>query len=93
LTCARLSWGISSKAEALRRSTGFRPRGSPHDIEFLIDEVDKPTPAAAAIGLKGGEMEFTSLYDFPRLVEPGFQRPKDQWWLRLRPIATTMDRH
>ncbi len=62
-------------------------------IEFLIDEVDKPTPAAAAIGLKGGEMEFTSLYDFPRLVEPGFQRPKDQWWLRLRPIATTMDRH
>jgi 6-phosphofructokinase 1 len=32
-------------------------------IEFLIDEVDKPTPAAAAIGLKGGEMEFTSLYD------------------------------
>ena len=61
-------------------------------IEFLIDEVDQPTPAAAAIGLKGGEMEFTSLYDFPRLVEPGFQRPKDQWWLRLLPIATTMDR-
>jgi 6-phosphofructokinase 1 len=61
-------------------------------IEFLIEEVDRPTPAAAAIGLKGGEMEFTSLYDFPRLVEPGLQRPKDQWWLRLRPVAATMDK-
>jgi 6-phosphofructokinase 1 len=61
-------------------------------IEFLIEEVDRPTPAAAAIGLKGGEMEFTSLYDFPRLIEPGLQRPKDQWWLRLRPVAITMDK-
>jgi len=60
-------------------------------IEFLLAEVDKPAPAAGAIGLKGGEFNFTSIYDFPRLVEPGFQRPKDQWWLRLRPIAETMD--
>jgi 6-phosphofructokinase 1 len=60
-------------------------------IEFLLAEVDKPTPAAGAIGLKGGEFNFTSIYDFPRLAEPGFQRPKDQWWLRLRPIAETMD--
>jgi hypothetical protein len=37
-------------------------------------------------------MEFTSLYDFPRLIEPGLQRPKDQWWLRLRPVAITMDK-
>ncbi len=60
-------------------------------IEFLLGEVDQPTPAAAMIGLKGGEIEFTSIYDFPRLVEPGYQRPKDQWWLRLRSIAETMD--
>ena len=60
-------------------------------IEFLLAEVDKPVPAAGAIGLKGGEFNFTSIYDFPRLVEPGFQRPKDQWWLRLRPVAETMD--
>jgi len=60
-------------------------------IEFLLAEVDKPAPAAGAIGLKGGEFEFTSIYDFPRLVEPGFQRPKEEWWLRLRPIAETMD--
>ena len=62
-----------------------------HCIEFLLAEIDKPAPAAGAIGLKGGEFNFISIYDFPRLVEPGFQRPKDQWWLRLRPIAETMD--
>jgi 6-phosphofructokinase 1 len=60
-------------------------------IEFLITEVAKPAPAAAAIGLIGGKVEFTSLYDFPRLVDPGFKRPKEQWWLRLEPVAKTMD--
>lgn len=62
-------------------------------IEFLITEVGKPAPSAAAVGLKGGKVEFTSLYDFPRLVEPDFQRPKEQWWLRLRPVAETMDQN
>jgi 6-phosphofructokinase 1 len=60
-------------------------------IDFLLGEVDQPTPAAGMIGLKGGEIKFTSIYDFPRLVEPGYQRPKDQWWLQLRSIAETMD--
>jgi 6-phosphofructokinase 1 len=60
-------------------------------IEFLLSEVGKPVPAVAMIGLKGGEIQFTSIYDFPRLIEPDFQRPKEQWWLRLCPIAATMD--
>ncbi|UCD97796.1 MAG: 6-phosphofructokinase [Chloroflexota bacterium] len=60
-------------------------------IDFLHAEVGKPTPAASMIGLKGGEIQFTSIYDFPRLIEPGFQRPKEQWWLKLCPIAATMD--
>ncbi|MGW8227029.1 MAG: 6-phosphofructokinase, partial [Anaerolineales bacterium] len=60
-------------------------------IDFLLREVGQASPAAAMIGLKSGEVEFTSIYDFPRLVEPGHQRPKDQWWLRLRPIFETMD--
>jgi 6-phosphofructokinase 1 len=56
-------------------------------IDFLIEEAGSSSPAAAAIGLKSGQLEFTSLYDFPRSMEPGFQRPKDQWWLSLRPVA------
>lgn len=61
-----------------------------HCIDFLIAEAGKPNPTVAAIGLKGGQVEFTNLYDFPRLIDPGYQRPKEQWWLRLRPIAAAM---
>lgn len=59
-------------------------------IEFIIAETGNPNPAVAAIGLKSGRVEFTSFYDFPRLIEPGYQRPKEQWWLHLRPIAAAM---
>ena len=60
-------------------------------IEFLLAEIDNPVPAAAMAGLKGGEIIFTSIYDFPRLVEPGYQRANEQWWLKLQPIVQTMD--
>jgi 6-phosphofructokinase 1 len=59
-------------------------------VDFLIEEADKPSPAAAAIGLQGGRLEFTSLENLPRMVEKGLQRPKEQWWLNLRPIAKLM---
>ncbi|HUV28194.1 MAG TPA: 6-phosphofructokinase, partial [Anaerolineales bacterium] len=60
-------------------------------IEFLLSEIDNPVPAAAMAGLIGGEIKFSSIYDFPRLVEPGYKRVKQQWWLRLLPIVETMD--
>jgi 6-phosphofructokinase 1 len=59
-------------------------------VEYLIREAGNPSPAAALIGLQGGRVEFTKLEDLPRLVEKGFQRPKEQWWLDLRPIARIM---
>jgi 6-phosphofructokinase 1 len=59
-------------------------------IDFLIEEAGKPAPAAAAIGLQAGRAEFTSLEDLPRLVEKGYQRPREQWWLEIRPIAKLM---
>jgi 6-phosphofructokinase 1 len=59
-------------------------------IEFLIGEAGNPSPSATFIGLQGGRVEFTQLEDLPRLVEKGFQRPKEQWWLELRPIARIM---
>jgi 6-phosphofructokinase 1 len=59
-------------------------------INFLTEEAGQPSPAAAAIGLQEGRVIFTSLQDLPRLVAKGYQRPKEQWWLRLRPIARIM---
>jgi 6-phosphofructokinase 1 len=59
-------------------------------IEFLDREAVQASPAAAAIGLHGGRVEFTNLEDLPRVTEKGFRRPRDQWWLELRPVARIM---
>jgi 6-phosphofructokinase 1 len=59
-------------------------------IEFLVEEAGKASEAAVCIGLQEGRMEFTSLRDLPRLMEPDVQRPKEQWWLGLRPVARIM---
>jgi 6-phosphofructokinase 1 len=61
-----------------------------HCIAFLVEEASKPLPTAAAIGLQAGRVEFTSLENLPRLLEKGVQRPKEQWWLEIRPIAKIM---
>jgi 6-phosphofructokinase 1 len=59
-------------------------------IEFLDKEAGQNPPAVAAIGLLKGQVQFTSLEDLPRLIEKGVRRPKEQWWLELRPIARIM---
>ena len=35
-------------------------------------------------------VQFFNLEDFPRMVDSDYQRPKEQWWLELRPIAKVM---
>jgi 6-phosphofructokinase 1 len=59
-------------------------------IDFLIEEAGKTSPVAVAIGLQGGRVAFTNLEDMPRLLEKDARRPKQQWWLELRPIARIM---
>jgi 6-phosphofructokinase 1 len=59
-------------------------------VEFLIEEASKEAPMAAFAGLQAGRVGFTSFEDFPRLSDMAFQRPKEQWWMRLRPIAKIM---
>jgi 6-phosphofructokinase 1 len=59
-------------------------------IEFLTANASKMPPPAVAIGLQKGQVVFTDLEGFPRFADDGFQRPKAQWWLELRPIARIM---
>jgi 6-phosphofructokinase 1 len=59
-------------------------------IDFAVEETEKDPPAAAAIGLQGGRIEFTGLENLPRLIEKDARRPKEQWWLELRPVARIM---
>ncbi|MBN1218482.1 MAG: 6-phosphofructokinase [Anaerolineae bacterium] len=59
-------------------------------VDFLIEKIEKNSTDIAGIGLMGGEIKITNLEDWPRLIDEQRQRPKNQWWLELRPIAKIM---
>jgi 6-phosphofructokinase 1 len=59
-------------------------------IEYLIQEADREAPAGAFVGLEAGQVQFHSLEEFPRMTDGQHQRPKEQWWLNVRPIARVL---
>jgi 6-phosphofructokinase 1 len=59
-------------------------------VEYLIQEAGKDSPAGAFVGLIAGRVQFHSLDDFPRLTVAQYQRPKEQWWMNVRPIAKVL---
>ncbi|MCP4900552.1 MAG: 6-phosphofructokinase [bacterium] len=58
-----------------------------HCIEALIQEAERGTVGARYIGFANGKVETFSLEDLPRMVDTDRQRPREQWWMDLRPIA------
>ncbi len=65
----------------------FATRMAVNCIEYLEQEIGKPEPSSAAIGLLEGGFRFTNLDDIPRLLDVEHSRPRKQWWMDLRPIA------
>ncbi len=59
-------------------------------IEYLISQAEVNSTACAFIGLQGPELKFHNLEDFPRMADMENHRPKEQWWLSLRPIAQVL---
>jgi len=62
-------------------------------LEFLVQECDKSSKEIAFIGLQNGKIRFHDMRDFERMVDMECQRPRDQWWLELRPIAKLLAQH
>jgi 6-phosphofructokinase 1 len=59
-------------------------------IEFLIENAPTESPLSAFIGIESGGIQIHNIEEFPRLVDPVNQRPKQQWWLDLQPIAKVL---
>lgn len=59
-------------------------------VEFLMQQAGQDTPEGAFIGFQGGRVQTFPLDQFPRMMEPGYARPKDQWWMRLREVAQAL---
>ena len=56
-------------------------------IDFLIKQAEDQTSDCTFIGWQKGKLVQHNLEDFTRMVDWQHQRPKDQWWLELRPIV------
>jgi 6-phosphofructokinase 1 len=59
-------------------------------VNYLVQEVGQDEPHSACIGQEHGKIIFTDLEDVPRLMDRQFRRPREQWWMGLRPIARVM---
>jgi hypothetical protein len=40
--------------------------------------------------MQNGQIKFHDLRDFDRMIETEFQRPREQWWLELKGIASLL---
>ncbi len=56
-------------------------------IDYLIEQVETGGNLSAFIGIIGKEIKFHPVEDFPRMADIENQRPKQQWWMNIRPIA------
>ena len=61
-------------------------------LEHLIEKCDKQSSDSAFIGMQNGQIKFHDLRDFDRMIDAEFQRPREQWWLELKPIATLLSK-
>lgn len=56
-------------------------------MEKIFGECIKESSDSFFCGLEDGSVMFHRLEDFYQKVDTDFDRPLDQWWLQLRPIA------
>jgi len=56
-------------------------------VDTLVNCLEKGDHQNVFIGLEGGRIHFTDMEDYTRLEDWEFGRPKEQWWLDIRPLA------
>ncbi len=61
-------------------------------IRRLAEQAAAGQPSAEFIGLQSGTVAFGPLEDYPRLIDAGNRRPKQQWWVNVRTINGTLSR-
>jgi 6-phosphofructokinase 1 len=61
-------------------------------VEYIDERcmVKDPNPPAFGMGNVSGELRMTPLDEVMRMADEEFERPREQWWMRLRPVARMM---
>lgn len=61
-------------------------------LEYLVEQCEKGSKDSAFIGIQHGQIKFHDLRDFDRMIDAEHQRPREQWWLELKSIATLLSK-
>ncbi len=61
-------------------------------IGFLIKKAEKKKHDVVCIGLHGGHLDYTNIEDLKKLVDMEYDRPKEQWWMKLEEIINLFGR-
>ncbi len=59
-------------------------------LEYLIEACEEETDVCSFIGLQSGKYQYHDMRDFHRMIDLEHQRPRKQWWMGLREIASLM---
>lgn len=62
-------------------------RMAAHCVEYLVKEAESGGSGGAYVGIQGGQLKVSNLEDLPRMADTVNRRPKEQWWLDLRPLV------
>lgn len=59
-------------------------------IQYLIEQAVHSRSDPAFIGFQRGQISTHNLQDLPFMVDQAKERPREQWWMELRPIARVL---
>jgi len=55
-------------------------------IDFLVKKAEKGKHDVVSIGLHGGHLDYRNIEDLGKMMDLKFDRPKEQWWMKLEEI-------
>jgi 6-phosphofructokinase 1 len=61
-------------------------------IDFLIQEANKRTAAVGFMGRRNGKVQVFDIEEMSRMVDPAYDRPREQWWMDIVPIASELSK-
>lgn len=67
-------------------------RLSNHAIDALAEQLEQGGCEARTVGIVGGRVEFAPVERMMEKIDLPNRRPKDQWWLQLRPAIVAVSR-
>jgi 6-phosphofructokinase 1 len=59
-------------------------------IRHIIEEMAAGSASVTFIGMQSGQIRFHEIGDLPRMSDLTHSRPKEQWWMEMREIASLL---